>query len=125
MTNFREYITKSGTLVFAGKDAKNNEELVAQIKPNEEVFHTAEVGSPFVNIKLTNLTAKDIREAAIFCAAYSKDWKKNKKDVLVHQFKGKDVYKKKDMKVGTFGVKKYKIIKVKKKDIIKFLEGEK
>lgn len=124
MTNFREYITKSGNLVFAGKDAKNNEELIAQAKLDEEVFHTAEIGSPFVNIKLIKPTKSDIKEAAIFCAAYSKDWKKNHGDVIIHQFKRKDVYKNKDMKLGTFGVKKYKVIKIKKKEIIKFLEGK-
>jgi len=26
-------------------------------------------------------------EAAIFCARYSQDWRNNKKDVMVHQFK--------------------------------------
>ena len=113
---FRELITKSGTRILAGKDEKSNEKLVAQIEKNEEVFHTASPGSPFVNIK-GKAEKSDIKEAAVFCAKYSREWKKNKKDVIVHQFKGKDIYKKKGMKIGTFGVKKVKIIKVKKKDI--------
>ncbi len=113
---FRELITKSGTRVLAGRDEKSNEKLVAQIEKNEEVFHTASPGSPFVNIK-GKPKKSDIKEAAVFCAKYSREWKKNKSDVIVHQFKGKDVYKKKGMKPGTFGVKKVKIIKVKKRDI--------
>ena len=113
---FRELITKSGTRILAGKDEKSNEKLVAQIEKNEEVFHTASPGSPFVNIK-GKAEKSDIKEAAVFRAKYSREWKKNKKDVIVHQFKGKDIYKKKGMKIGTFGVKKVKIIKVKKKDI--------
>ena len=116
--NFRKLITNQGTLVLAGRTDKNNEELIAQVKPNEEVFHTAEAGSPFVNIK-GKAKRGDIKEASIFCARYSRDWKKNKKDVLVHRFKGKDIYKNKLMKLGTFGIKKRKVIKVKKEDIIK------
>ena len=51
MVHFRMIITNSGNLVYAGRNAKNNEELVEQVGKNEEVFHTAAVGSPFVNIK--------------------------------------------------------------------------
>jgi predicted ribosome quality control (RQC) complex YloA/Tae2 family protein len=121
MTKFREYITSDGSLVYAGKDAKNNEEIIAQVKLEEEVFHTAEVGSPFVNIK-EKPTKKAIKEAATFCAAYSKDWKTNHGSVVVHQFKGKDIYKEKNMKLGTFGVRKYKTITISKKEIQEFLD---
>ena len=114
---FRELITKAGTRILAGKDEKSNEKLVAQVEKDEEVFHTAAPGSPFVNIK-GKVKKGDIKEAAVFCAKYSRDWKKNKSDVIIHRFKGKDIYKGKGMKVGTFGVKKLKQIKVKKKDII-------
>ena len=51
MAKFREYLSKTGSLIFAGKNASNNEELIAQAKPEEEIFHTALAGSPFVNIK--------------------------------------------------------------------------
>jgi predicted ribosome quality control (RQC) complex YloA/Tae2 family protein len=116
--NFREIITNSGQLVLAGKNSKNNEELIKQVEDNEVVLHTDVSGSPFVNIK-EKPKKKDIREAAIFCAKYSQDWRDNKKDVIVHKFKGKDIYKEKNMKTGTFGVKKFKKIKVKKEDIEK------
>ena len=113
---FREAITKNGTDILAGKDAASNEALVAQAEKNEEVFHTAAAGSPFVSIK-GKPKKGDIKEAAIFCALYSREWKKNKKDVLIHRFKGKDIYKTKEMKKGTFGIKKFKTIKIKKQDI--------
>jgi len=113
---FREAITKNGTTMLAGKDAESNEKLIEQAEKNEEVFHTAAVGSPFVNIK-GKPKRGDIKEAAIYCAIYSRDWKKNKKDVLVHRFNGKDIFKRKEMKKGTFGVKKFKIIKIKKQEI--------
>ena len=35
----------------------------------------------------------------------------------MHYFLGKDIYKNKEMKTGTFGVKKFKEILVKKKEI--------
>ncbi len=114
-------LTDRGTIIFGGKSAKNNEELIKQVEKNEEVFHTDAPGSPFVNIK-GKAKKGDIKDAAIFCAAYSKDWKKNKKDVIVHRFKGEDIYKTREMKIGTFGVKKIKKIKVKKEDIQEFLK---
>lgn len=117
--NFRERITKSGNTLLSGKDAKTNEKLIAQIEPEEEVFHTQEKGSPFVNIK-GKPSRGDLKEAAIFCALYSQDWKKNYGDVVVHRFKGKHIFKEKGMKVGTFGVKKFKKIKVKRKWIEEF-----
>lgn len=118
---FRELLTNRNTLILAGKNAKNNEELIEQVQPDEIVLHTAEPGSPFVNIK-GKPKFGEIKEAAVFCASYSKDWKKNKRDVLIHKFKGKDVYKRKEMKPGTFGIKKFKVIRVKKKWIEDFLK---
>ena len=114
MTKFREYLTKKETLILAGKNAENNEELIAQVNPEEEVFHTKARGSPFVNIK-GKPKFGEMKKAAIICAKYSKDWRDNKKDILVHNFKGKEIYKRKDMAQGTFGIKKEKIIKVKKR----------
>ncbi len=119
---FREFTASSGKIILGGKSAENNEQLIKQVKSNEIVLHTAEPGSPFVNIKSEKLkiTKKDIYEAAVFCAKYSQKWRDNKKDIVVHVFKGEDIYKKKHMKLGTFGVKKHKEIKVKKQDIIDF-----
>ena len=121
MTKFREMTTSSGRLILAGKNAKNNEELIAQAENNEVVLHTSAPGSPFVNIK-GKPKRKDIKEAAIFCAKHSQEWRDNKKDVFVHVFRGKNIYKEKNMKTGTFGVKKKKRIKVKKKWIENFMK---
>ncbi len=119
---FREFKTSSRKKVLAGKNSENNEELVNQAGKNEDVFHTAKPGSPFVNIK-GNANAEDKKEAAIFCAVKSQDWRDNKSNVMVHIFNGKDIYKEKEMKKGTFGIKKYKKILVKKKDILEFLKN--
>ncbi|MBU0894222.1 MAG: DUF814 domain-containing protein [Nanoarchaeota archaeon] len=121
MLKFREITTRNGVKLLAGKNAKNNEELITQVERNEDVFHTAAAGSPFVNIK-GKAERGDLKEAAIFCARFSRDWKKNKKDVIVHRFKGKDIYKEKGMKIGTFGIKKFKIIKIKKEVIENWLQ---
>jgi predicted ribosome quality control (RQC) complex YloA/Tae2 family protein len=128
MVNFREFITSSGKHVLAGKDAQSNERLVQQAGKEESVLHTKAPGSPFVNIKLKEdekTTTKDIKEAAVFCARYSQDWRDNKNDVIVNYFKGKDIYKEKVMKLGTFGVKNTKEIKVKKKEIESFIGNKK
>lgn len=124
---FREFKTSSGKQVLAGKDAESNEKLIEQAGKEEIVLHTKAAGSPFVNIKLKNnekTSRKDIKEAAVFCARYSHDWRDNKKDVVVHYFLRKDVFKIKVMKLGTFGVKKFKEIKVKKGEIEKLIEKQ-
>lgn len=123
MTNFRILFTSSGKKVLFGKSAENNEELIGQVEPTEIVLHTAQPGSPFANIKenpTEKPTKKDIKEAAVFCAKFSHDWRNNKNDVIVHVFRGADIYKEKNMKTGTFSVKKFETIKVKKEDILKF-----
>lgn len=117
-SNFRKFYTSNKKFVLAGKNAEQNEQIILQAKPNEIILHTKAAGSPFVNIK-GKATIKDVKEAAVFCAKYSQAWKKakKKKDIEVHYFLGKNIYKEKDMKLGTFGVKKFKKIIVKKKDI--------
>ncbi len=122
MVNFRKFTTSSGKLVLGGKSAENNEKLIEQAEIDEIVLHTKAPGSPFVNIK-GKATKKDVKEAAVFCARYSQDWRDNKEDVIVHYFKGRDTCKEKSMKLGTFGVKKCKEITVKKEDIERF-QGE-
>lgn len=123
-TNFRQIETKNGTILFAGRDAEGNEELVRQVGKEELVFHTKNPGSPFVNIK-GKPKIGDIKTAALFCAKYSRDWKQNKNDVEVHYFLGKDLYKSMKMKTGTFGVKNLKKLKVKKEEILEFEMGNK
>ena len=77
MVTFREFETKRGTRVLAGRSAENNEALVKQIGKSEDVFHTVAPGSPFVNIK-GKVRFGDAKFASIVCARYSKEWKQNK-----------------------------------------------
>ena|SRR3989344_656189 len=121
---FHEFKTGSGKKILAGKSAEQNENLTSQfIGKSNFIFHTAKPGSPFCVI-LEKPNKKDLKETAIFCASKSHDWRDNKKDVIVHVFNGKDIYKEKKMKIGTFGVKKFKIIKIKKEEIERFLKDE-
>ena len=121
MGMFRRFITSSGKTVLAGKDAKSNESLMSDVGENEEVFHTVASGSPFVNIKTSVTNKKDRLEAAIFCASKSQDWRNNQSIVKVNRFKGKDVYKEKGMKLGTFGVRRKKVVSIGKTQIRRFL----
>jgi len=124
--NFRELKIKSGKNLLLGKNAEQNEKLAKQFIGKENVIlHTAAPGSPFCIIDDLKPKKKDIKEAALVCAKYSKDWRDNKSDVLVHIFNGKNIYKEKGMKTGTFGVKKFKVIKVKKNDIKKLEQNAK
>ena len=129
MANFRQHITSSGKQVLAGRSAETNEMLIEQVGKGEIVLHTLRPGSPFVNIKADkkDVTIKEIREAAVFCAAYSQSWKKPKKKpekIEVDYFLGEDIFKLEGMKTGTFGVKKHKTIVAKKEDVEEFEKGK-
>jgi predicted ribosome quality control (RQC) complex YloA/Tae2 family protein len=119
--NFRKLVLSSGIQVLAGKNAEMNEKVIEQTGKNEYVLHTKAPGSPFCNIKeeAKKVSKEDLYETAVFCAKYSQAWKKSriKKDIEVHVFLGKDIFKTEGMKTGTFGVKKIKDILVKKEDI--------
>ena len=80
-TNFRKLVTENGTIILAGKNDESNEDLISQVENDEEVFHTKEAGSPFVNIK-GKAKKSTVKTAAIFCAKFSRDWKKIKKMLL-------------------------------------------
>ena len=120
---FREFELSSGTQILLGKSAENNEDLVNQVMPTETVLHTVMPGSPFCVIKTEAPTKAEIKEAAIYTAKFSQDWRDHKKNVAIHVFRGADIYKNKKMKVGTFHVRKFDVVGVKKADIIK-LEKE-
>ena len=116
---FREWFTSNGTRILAGKSASNNEKLIEQAGDKEVLLHTAKPGSPFVNIKSKKPTKTEIYDAALFCAKYSQDWRDNKRSVKIHIFKTEDVHKERRMKLGTFGVKKFKEVVAKRADILK------
>ena len=118
---FREFTLKTGTKIFLGRDAKNNDELVKKYKGKPNVIlHTAAPGSPFCVIDSEKPLKKEIHEAAVACALKSQDWRDNKTDIRVHRFTGKDVKKGWFTKTGTWKVKKFKVVKAKKQDIKKF-----
>jgi len=115
----REFTLSTGTKIFLGKNAENNDELVSKFKGEENtIIHTAKPGSPFCVVLKDKPSKEEIKESAIICASKSQDWRDNKKDVYIHIFTGKDVNKEKNMKNGTWKLKsKPKEIKVKKKEI--------
>ncbi len=120
---FRKIILKSGAKILLGKDAESNDELIKKFKGKGNIIiHTKAAGSPFCVILKNNknpISMLDIKEAAVYCARYSQDWRDNKSDVKVHWFDGIDVYKKRGMNIGTFGVKFWNLITIKKRDILK------
>jgi predicted ribosome quality control (RQC) complex YloA/Tae2 family protein len=127
MVNFRKFVTNSGLEVFGGRDSENNDKLVFEASPNDVMLHTSAPGSPFVNVG-EGASKTDIKEASVFCAKYSQDWRDSKRDVVVDVFLRKDMDKDKRMKSGTWSVKGGEKIRVKKGDILKFeeaLRGEK
>ena len=116
MVKFREFVTASGLKVFGGRDAESNDELVRAAGRNDVMLHTAEPGSPFVNVGEKPLK-KDVKEAAVFCARYSQAWRDGKKDVVVNKFLRVDMKKGIFMKAGTWKVKRSERVLVKKGDI--------
>ena len=119
MANSRKYVLTSGREIFGGKNAENNDELVKSASRSDVLLHTAEPGSPFVNVG-EKPTKAEVKEAAIFCARYSQDWRDNKRDVFVNKFIRNDMKKGIFMKRGTWKVKKSERIRVKKGDILEF-----
>lgn len=123
----REFMLDSGTKIFLGKNSENNDELIKSYKEKSNIIlHTAKPGSPFCVIDKLKPTKEEIKEAAIICSSKSQDWRDNKNNVEMHIFTGKDVYKEKSMKNGTWGLKKNpKIIRIKKKEIEHYLNNKK
>jgi predicted ribosome quality control (RQC) complex YloA/Tae2 family protein len=118
---FREIILKSGTKLLLGKDSKSNDKLMEQFEgKSNTIFHTSAPGSPFCVIEDLKFSGKDKKMAGIACAKYSQAWRDTKGDVKVNVFTGKEISKRKGMKIGTWNVQKSKTIKIKKKQIKKF-----
>lgn len=120
MGKFREITLASGTHIILGKDEESNEELVKKFQGKDNImFHTVAPGSPFCVIDNSlNPTQADITASGAIVARYSRDWRDNKEDVKINIFTGRDVYKAKNMPIGTFGVKKQEIMIIKKEKIL-------
>ena len=119
MVNFRTFVTSSGLRVFGGRDSENNDKLVWEAGPNDVLLHTSAPGSPFVNVG-AEASKGDVKEAAVFCAKFSQDWRDAKRDVVVNVFLRKDMEKDKRMKGGTWGVKRQEKMRVRKSEILKY-----
>jgi predicted ribosome quality control (RQC) complex YloA/Tae2 family protein len=76
---FRWFISTDDLLVIGGRDATTNEIIIKKYTDkNDVVFHTELAGSPFVVIKNPDnkeISVQTIKEAAEFCASFSKSWK--------------------------------------------------
>jgi len=114
---FRWFFTSNDILVIGGKSDKQNESIIERFsKPEYTIMHTSKPGSSFVIIQNKNPSKQDLKEAAIFCGCFSQQWKLNKKIIEIDIFKGKQIYKNKSMKTGTFGIHgAKKLLKIKPK----------
>ncbi len=123
---YRWFYTSSGILVIGGKSDSQNEEVVRLAKTSDIILHTKAPGSPFCVLQdSVEEGAKDIEEAAIFCACFSQSWKKAKGTIEVHSFTKNQVYKEKKSATGTFGIKgEVKKIKAKLNLWLDFQEGK-
>jgi predicted ribosome quality control (RQC) complex YloA/Tae2 family protein len=76
---FRWFISSDDYLVIGGRDATSNEIIVKKHADKTDlVFHAELPGSPFVIIKNPenkDVPERTIKEAAEFCASFSKSWK--------------------------------------------------
>ena len=115
---YKWFLTSSGKLVLGGKSATQNDELLHKVtKSGKElvVMHTSHPGSPFTVIlaDANKLSKKDLHECAVFTGSFSRAWKQHKQKIDVHIFLSSQLYKNKEMAVGTWGVSP----KVEKMDI--------
>lgn len=132
--NYKKYrwmLTSSGSAVFGGKSAEQNEEVVKFLmeEANEGrkymVMHTSAPGSPFAVLFSKEYMDLDVKECAIFCGCFSRAWREGKKETSVDMFFSSDLFKLKDMKAGTFGVaKKLKSMKVRLELCLEVQEGK-
>jgi len=92
---FHHFTTSDGFLVIAGRDAKQNELLVARhLEPNDLFMHAEIHGAPATIIKNgQNAPERSLLEAAQFSASYSSAWKNGLASVDVYAVKPDQVSK--------------------------------
>ena len=116
---YRWFYTSNDRLVLAGKSSTSNDSLLKELKKHKKqylILHTKNPGSPFSAIieKPERVSEQDIKEAAIFTACFSQDWKKNKRTSNIDLFYISDTKKSIFLKPGTWRVKR-KIREIKSK----------
>jgi hypothetical protein len=107
---YKWFFTSTDKLVIGGRSALQNDQLINEMKllnTDFIVMHTSAPGSPFSVImsETKKITKTDLEQTAIFTACFSKAWKSGKKICHVDLFKLSQLYKSKEMKTGTWGVK--------------------
>jgi hypothetical protein len=122
----RWFFTSEGKLVVGGKSDEKNEEVIRNfLRPEYVIMHTSLPGSPFMILQTERPSKADLKETAIFTAAFSKQWKNGSKNIAIDIFKGSQIYKAKAMKTGTFGVKGDKeTVKVKPELVLIIQKGK-
>jgi len=125
--SYRWFFTTNNVLVVGGKSDDQNEIVLKNfLKPEFTVMHTKKPGSPFMILQTEKPTKTDLNEAAVFCACFSKEWKKSnsKSQIEIDIFKGNQIHKNRLMKLGTFGVAgKKETVKVKPKLVLVIQKG--
>ena len=106
---YKWFYTKSGKLVYGGKSADQNEEVIRELVKNKEnyiMMHTRIPGSPFSVIKAQKekVSEEDLDEMAIWTACFSRAWRSGLKKTSIDVFLTEQLVKEKGMKDGTFGV---------------------
>jgi len=117
---YRWFYSSDGFLVIGGRDATTNDIIIKKhMDAHDIVFHTELPGSPFVIIKnpddkkVPDLT---IKEAAEFCASYSKSWKSGRREAEVYHINPEQVSK--VAPTGTAGLAKGSFMIYGKRDYI-------
>lgn len=104
---FRWFVTSDGILVVAGKDAKQNEELITKrVQHGDLVYHADIPGAAFVILKSSEkgITEISMKEAAEFAAAHSKAWSEGLGSVDVFAVKPEQLSKEPGLPKGAFTV---------------------
>jgi hypothetical protein len=106
---YKWFFTSTNKLVVGGKNSAQNDDLMKSILSSKKEFiimHTHSPGSPFSVIisDISKVTDEDLKEAAIFTACFSKQWKSGKSKAEIDIFRTSQLAKAKNMKQGTWGV---------------------
>ncbi len=116
---YRWFFTSSGKLVYGGKSAEQNDEVVNELLKQRGkdyiLMHTRIPGSPFAVIRypVKDISEEDLDEVAVWTGCFSRAWRQGMKNVEVDIFKLSDVSKPRTAKSGTFAVKN----KIKRKKV--------
>lgn len=106
---YRWFVTSAKTLVVGGKHAEQNDALLKDVLATGNdyyVLHTSHPGSPFSVVlkEPARVTKKELEEAAVFTACFSRAWKSHRKKTNVDVFRTASLSKEPGMKAGMWRV---------------------